>query len=428
MISRSNIEIHSEEVREIMGQIPGMVVNWGLTVVFSIILIIIVGSYFFKYPKVVSAPMTIITSNPPASLICKSSGRIAKWFIHDGQMVKQGDKVAIIKNTAEYDDVTYLSAIINKIDTINIKSGITPMQLPENLVLGDLQSAYNIFIKAWNSYYSYLKNDYLSEKVDLSEKQLAKEEEQYQMLLEQKKILEEELKIEKKTFTRHENLVIKGGVSDSQLDEANARLMQTQRNYIGFRSSLVTAEINLLNKKQSIIELREQHLKNIEQFEQDIFDSLRSLINQINSWRDKYLLISPINGEVTLTDFWSENQVINAGDRLATVVPSDHSKIICKAYISHASVGEVRVGQDVKIKLSGFPYMKYGMLFGNVRSISQVPEEKGYVVVIELAEGMKSSYSEVLKLVQEMNGTAEIVTQNTRAIYRFIEPLRLLFE
>jgi len=41
---------------------------------------------------------------------------------------------------------------------------------------------------------------------------------------------------------------------------------------------------------------------------------------------------------------------------------------------------------------------------------------------------MKSSYSEVLKLVQEMNGTAEIVTQNTRAIYRFIEPLRLLFE
>jgi len=72
--------------------------------------------------------------------------------------------------------------------------------------------------------------------------------------------------------------------------------------------------------------------------------------------------------------------------------------------------------------------MKYGMLFGKVKSVSQVPAEKGYVVVVELSEGMKSSYSEVLKLVQEMNGTAEIVTQNTRAIYRFIEPLRLIFE
>lgn len=72
--------------------------------------------------------------------------------------------------------------------------------------------------------------------------------------------------------------------------------------------------------------------------------------------------------------------------------------------------------------------MSYGMLFGKVKAISMVPENEGYVVFIELDKGMKSSYSEVIKLVQEMDGTAEIVTQNTRAIYRFIEPLRLLFE
>ncbi|TSA31057.1 MAG: HlyD family efflux transporter periplasmic adaptor subunit [Porphyromonadaceae bacterium] len=428
MTKKSNIEIHNEEVREIMGEIPGLIIKWGLTVVFSIIFIIIVGSYFFKYPKVVSAPMTIITSNPPASLISKSSGRIASWFIHDGQMVNQGDKVAIIKNTAEYEDVLYLSGLLNNIDTTNIKAWITKVQLPEKLVLGELQSPYNLFSRNWYSYYSYLKNDYLSNKINLAEKQLVRQEEQYQMLLEQKKILEAELKIEEKTFARQQNLVTKGGVSDSQMDEANARLLQAQRTFIGFKSSLVTAEINLLNQRQSIIELHEQHLKNIEQLEQDIFDSLRSLLNQINTWQDKYLITSPIDGEVTLTDFWSENQVINAGERLATVVPADHSKIICKAYISHAGVGEIKLGQDVKIKLSGFPYMQYGMLFGKVKSVSLVPEEKGYVVVIDLLEGMKSSYSEVLELVQEMNGTAEIVTQNTRAIYRFIEPLRLLFE
>ena len=30
--------------------------------------------------------------------------------------------------------------------------------------------------------------------------------------------------------------------------------------------------------------------------------------------------------------------------------------------------------------------------------------------------------------IQEMDGTAEIVTQDTRAIYRFIEPLKLIFQ
>lgn len=428
MTNRSNIEIHSEEVREIMGQIPGMVLKWGLTVVFSIIIIIIAGSYFFQYPKVVSAPMTIITSNPPASLVSKFSGPIAIWFVHDGQTVKTGDKIALIRNAAEYEDVSTLSVLLNQLDTLNISSWISRSQFPVTMVLGELQSAYNLFVRNWYNYDSYLRNDYLSNKVNLAGKQSTKQEEQYLMLLEQKKILEAELKIDKKAFARQESLVTKGGVSDSQLDDANARLLQSERAFIAFQSSVVTAELNLLNQKQSILELREQHAKNMEQLQQEVSEGLKSLANQINSWEEKYLVRSPIDGEITLTDYWSENQVISAGERLATVVPLDQSKIICKAYLSHASVGEVRTGQEVKIKLAGFPYMKYGILLGEVKSVSQVPEEKGYVVVIELLEGMKSSYSEVLKLVQEMNGTAEIVTQNTRAIYRFIEPLRLLFE
>jgi hypothetical protein len=57
-----------------------------------------------------------------------------------------------------------------------------------------------------------------------------------------------------------------------------------------------------------------------------------------------------------------------------------------------------------------------------------VPDEKGYIVEITLNEGMVSSYSEQLKLVQEMEGTAEIITKKMRMIYRFINPLKMIFE
>jgi hypothetical protein len=40
---------------------------------------------------------------------------------------------------------------------------------------------------------------------------------------------------------------------------------------------------------------------------------------------------------------------------------------------------------------------------------------------------MKSSYSEQLKLVQEMDGTAEIISKEMRMIYRFINPLKMIF-
>ena len=41
---------------------------------------------------------------------------------------------------------------------------------------------------------------------------------------------------------------------------------------------------------------------------------------------------------------------------------------------------------------------------------------------------MVSSYSEQLKLVQEMDGTAEIVTKEMRMIYRFINPLKAILD
>jgi hypothetical protein len=41
---------------------------------------------------------------------------------------------------------------------------------------------------------------------------------------------------------------------------------------------------------------------------------------------------------------------------------------------------------------------------------------------------MVSSYKEQLKFIQEMGGTAEIITRNVRAIYRFINPLKALVD
>ena len=53
---------------------------------------------------------------------------------------------------------------------------------------------------------------------------------------------------------------------------------------------------------------------------------------------------------------------------------------------------------------------------------------EGMKVEINLNDGMVSSYSEQLKMVQEMDGTAEIITKQMRMIYRFINPLRMIFE
>jgi len=68
---KQNIEIHNEEVREIMKEIPGSIIRWGLAIIFLIFVSIIIGSYFFQFKEIVSAPLIITTTNPPAPIIAK---------------------------------------------------------------------------------------------------------------------------------------------------------------------------------------------------------------------------------------------------------------------------------------------------------------------------------------------------------------------
>ena len=61
--------LHSEEIQEIMGRIPGWVVRWGISVIFSLFAVLLLISFFFKYPETIASSIVITTSNPPSDLI-----------------------------------------------------------------------------------------------------------------------------------------------------------------------------------------------------------------------------------------------------------------------------------------------------------------------------------------------------------------------
>jgi glycerol-3-phosphate responsive antiterminator len=91
-----------------------------------------------------------------------------------------------------------------------------------------------------------------------------------------------------------------------------------------------------------------------------------------------------------------------------------------------SGLGRVRVGQEVNIKLSGFPYMEFGVIKGRIRSLSLVPANDVYIAEVDLVNGLTSSYSIKLNFVSEMTGTADIITDNSRLIFRLIKPLKAI--
>ena len=63
------IELRSEEVQEVMSRIPPWILRRGITLLFVIIVLLLSGSWFFKYPDVIQAGITVTSLEPPASVI-----------------------------------------------------------------------------------------------------------------------------------------------------------------------------------------------------------------------------------------------------------------------------------------------------------------------------------------------------------------------
>ena len=428
-IGNQNLEVYSEEVQEIMGHVPAWIVRWGITVFFTLFIGIVAGSYFFRYPLVVSAPLVLTTINPPAPLISKSSSRITKWYVTDGQHIHEGTVVALLESAADYAHMQLLNHLLGSF-TGNWSEEVKTVSFPDKLRLGKLQNTFVNFQKKYNNLNHYLEQGLIEKKINLLKARTLNQEKQYELIQKQWALKHREFEVAQRIFSRDSMAFFEGGygIIKMEYERSLQTFIAQKSSMLSFEASVRNAEVSLLQLKESLLELRIAQENDLMRYQNELDEMLVTLQSQINDWFENYVLTSPIEGKITLTKYWSENQVINTGERLATVVPHEKTIIIARAFVPSSGLGKVETGQNVNIKLSGFPYMEYGILTGRVNSLSLVPEQEGYVAEIELEEGMKSTYKETLKFVQQMDGTADIITQETRLIYRFINPLRKLIE
>lgn len=59
----NKIELRSEKVRHIIGEIPTRIVRYGITVITIVILGLLIGAYFIPYPEAISAKMQMTNAH-----------------------------------------------------------------------------------------------------------------------------------------------------------------------------------------------------------------------------------------------------------------------------------------------------------------------------------------------------------------------------
>jgi len=422
-IKSKDVELRSEEVQEVMGRIPNWIIRWGITLLAVIVFVLVTGSCFFKYPDVITAQVTVTTINPPAAIVSRASGKIKKLYVTDKQMVKPGDYLAVIENSAKTEDILLAKKQLASVNTDNF---LVP-ESDRSLQLGDIQTTYIAFLNAAREYQNFKELAFYEKKIEFQRRQIQRHEEHFERMQRQALITDNQFKIAGRRWEKDSLMHLRGGISGPERDNSQSSFLQSLQNLESAEGGLETQQIQIAQLKEDYLNLQLEKLEKEGKIEHDINDAWEQLQVALKNWELQYALISPVEGQVTFTTYWSENHTLTAGETAFVVVPQTSEEIIGKALLPIARSGKVKEGQKVNIRFTNYPDQEFGVVKGMVKSISLVPVEDHYIVEILFPQGLQTNYKEVLPLSQQMTGEADIITDDLRLIQRFIQPIQKIF-
>lgn len=425
-MENEEIELRSEEVQEILTRPPGWMIRWGSVVILILIGLILMFSYFLKYPDLVSTQIVITTQTPPEKLIAKTNGRIEKIFVQNMQEVDASVPLAVIENTASYQDVFKLKMCL---DTLRLEDLKFPYESFRIMKLGSIQEAYTAFEMDYVSFDLNRKlNPYAVER-SAHGKEGVQLKERYKILTEQSELAKKEMKIKEASLERDENLYQQGVISLVEWEAKKLEYIQASKSVKNLLAQLsqIRSSMNELNKSSATSQLN-QTMDEVNQ-ERSVYRSLAQLKKAIQDWELTYVITSSTKGKVSFMQVWVENQTITSGQQVFTVVATDGLDYIGKIKAPANNVGKIKTGQKVNIRLMNYPAKEFGILTGKVKSISLTPDDEGNRLIdVAFPNGIETSYKKKIEFQQEMAGSADIVTEDLRLIERFFYQFKDMFK
>ncbi|MCW3083147.1 MAG: HlyD family efflux transporter periplasmic adaptor subunit [Bacteroidetes bacterium] len=418
------IEIKTEEVNELLTAVPKWIVRRGISLIFLVMVLALAASVFIRYPDTLSAKMVITTNNPPATLVAKSTGKIVLLNVKNGQAVKKEDVLMVIESAADYHDVLQLKKMLDSLQ-LNLRSKKAPGDLPyTSFQLGDITYSYIAFLKSYSDFKIQSEIDPQQKEIGILDKELL-EYEQLQFKYEtQEATYKDEFALVEKDFNRYNTLLQSSSISTKEFEDKKRDYLVSKRNYETLKITGINNKLNINNLEKNKLQLQILSYQENEKIKSELRQSIQNLLSGISIWEQAYLLKAPLDGTVSLFNYWSVNQNIKTGDEVLSIVPAKKLEIIAKLFLPVQNSGKLKTGQTVNIRLDNYAYQEYGILKGKIKHISEMPQKEVYAVEVELPDRLTTSYHKQLDYKEEMQGTADIITEELSVFDRIFYQLR----
>jgi multidrug efflux pump subunit AcrA (membrane-fusion protein) len=422
----ANHLLRSTEVSEIIAHKPGFLIRWGISIFFLVLLMIMGTTFFIHFPDVVPAKAKLTALNAPKEVKAKTGGRLVALKIAEQQHVHKNQVLGFIESNADHNEVIMLSGITDTLKgfLLNDKTEQLPAYLTAPLQhLGEIQQSYQAFMQAFILFKQYLSTGYYLKKKAMLQKDMAYLSRQYANLLQQRNLQEQDVELAKTTFTANESLK-----NDSVISAFDYRNEKSK--YINKALSIPQINSTLLNNESS----RHEKQKEIAQLENEIaqqktvfLQALNTFKAQLDEWKQKYLLIAPIDGTVAFAGFMQENQQLETNRTICFINP-ENTNYYAEAYIPQNNFGKVKQGQKVLLKLPAYPYQEFGSLEGRLEFISNIATDSGYIAKVTFSHGLKTNYNKPVQYKDGLLAQGEIITEDLKLSDRLINSVKQVFK
>lgn len=418
----SKLNLRSNPIKEIIGGIPNRIIRYGISIIAIIISTIFILCFFFSYPDVIKGAFYIQTSDPPIFLLARSTGKIEKLLVNDKDTVSKGEILGMIENSVCFNSYLKLKCILDR----DLRELVEKKYIIDDLSsegLGTLHSGYAALQKALQEYMLINNIEVFNKKLNGYNNRIKKLKQHIELCKSQINLETEKLNIARLNFLRDSILFTKKIISTKEFEDSketyiNYKIGLTETNLV-----LSNNEMKLLEIQQDLLFLKQDRYTKKEELEIAINKERNNLAGIISDWEDRYLLISPINGVVSFSGIWKENQNVRTNQLVMTLVPDKQSQKLCKITIPINRSGKVKIKQKVNLKFSDFPYREFGIVIGKLDKISLVPDSN-YIGTIMMKDSIVTNYGKGIPFKQNMQGVAEIITEDLSIAERILYPLK----
>jgi membrane fusion protein, adhesin transport system len=351
---------------------------------FLVIGVVLIGTLFLPWQQNIDGKGDVSALTPkdrPQNIQNIISGRIEKWLVREGDLVKKGDTLLVISEMKDdYFDPKY------------------PQRLQEQLVAkDDAIKSYRLKIQSLDNQIIALKEN---NKFSLQKAQNKVRQGYAKVTADSTDVLAEQVQVNvaKVRLDRGEEQLNNGGlVSLSEVESRRLKYQEVRAKLVSNQNKLAISRQELINAKIELSSINAEYAEKIAKAQSDRSSAFSSLaageyelsqlqnkITNVDIRRGQYFVKAPQEGYIVKALKMGIGETIKEGESIATLQPSAPDMAV-EMYVRAMDVPLIEPGREVRIQFEGWPSLVFsgwpsatvGTFGGIVKVIDRIDNGKG---------------------------------------------------